>query len=36
MQAWRSSLRGDPLPWLLERDDPAVCRALKGAAPGRR
>jgi hypothetical protein len=21
---WRSALRGDPVPWLLERDDPAV------------
>ncbi|HEY7478544.1 MAG TPA: nitrogen fixation protein NifH, partial [Actinomycetota bacterium] len=21
---WRSALRGDPLPWLLERDTPAV------------
>jgi hypothetical protein len=24
VQAWRSTLRGDPLPWLLERDHPAV------------
>ena len=24
MHAWRSALRGDPLPWLLERDDPAI------------
>lgn len=24
MEAWRSALRGDPLPWLLERDHPAV------------
>jgi hypothetical protein len=23
-EAWRSALRGDPLPWLLEEDDPAV------------
>ena len=22
--AWRSSLRGDPVPWLLEREDPAI------------
>jgi hypothetical protein len=26
MEAWRRALRGDPLPWLLERDDPAVRR----------
>ena len=24
MERWRAALRGDPLPWLLERDDPAV------------
>jgi hypothetical protein len=24
MEAWREALRGDPLPWLLEPDDPAV------------
>jgi len=24
VEAWRDALRGDPLPWLLERDDPAV------------
>lgn len=24
MEAWRTALRGDPLPWLLERDEPAV------------
>ncbi len=24
MDAWRAALRGDPLPWLLERGDPAV------------
>jgi hypothetical protein len=24
MRDWRAALRGDPLPWLLERDDPAV------------
>jgi len=24
VEAWRSALRGDPLPWLLERDHPAV------------
>jgi len=22
--AWHAALRGDPLPWLLERDDPAI------------
>jgi hypothetical protein len=24
MQAWRAALKADPLPWLLEREDPAV------------
>jgi hypothetical protein len=24
VEAWRDALRGDPLPWLLERDHPAV------------
>ena len=24
MEAWRAALNGDPLPWLLEREDPAV------------
>ncbi len=24
MEAWRSTLRGDPLPWLLDREAPAV------------
>jgi hypothetical protein len=24
VEAWRKALRGDPLPWLLERDHPAV------------
>ena len=24
MEAWRAALRADPLPWLLEREDPAV------------
>jgi hypothetical protein len=24
MERWREALRADPLPWLLERDDPAV------------
>jgi hypothetical protein len=23
-KAWRAALRGDPLPWLLQRDDPAI------------
>jgi hypothetical protein len=23
-ERWRDALRGDPLPWLLERDDPAI------------
>ncbi len=24
MEAWRAALKADPLPWLLEREDPAV------------
>jgi hypothetical protein len=24
LDAWRSPLRGDPVPWLLEREDPAI------------
>jgi len=24
LDAWRSALRGDPVPWLLEQQDPAI------------
>lgn len=24
MEAWRTALRGDPLPWLLDRETPAI------------
>jgi hypothetical protein len=39
-EAWRSALRGDPLPWLLEEEDPAVrhltLRRLVGEPEGAR